>query len=571
MKGSDIKGKYILKKTAAVLLSAVLAGGVLLGCSDGRSGSSGGLSEEEAIKSLDALLTKVSVTELTPEYDISDTGEVSSLADELPDISTYDLSVKGSGEIDVEIFASTEKSTPKSDTNKYDGWLLEAAEAFNDEGYTAGGKSVSVSVRTIASGPATDYIVSGKYLPDAFSPANELWGEMVAAKDVEIEMLEEKLTGNTAGLLLTEKRYNELTEKYGEVTLGKVVEAVLGGDLLLGYTNPYVSSTGLNILTAMLQTFDSSNPLSNTALSRLEEFQAKIPPVSYTTAQMRETAAKGLLDAMVMEYQAYINQSELKSYKFIPIGVRHDNPLYAIGDVSAEKREALTSFAKFCKSDEMQKKATDMGFNGNPDYESAELLLSGAELFSAQDAWKEKKDAGQPVMAVFVTDVSGSMDGTPIVELKTSLLNASQYIGETSYVGLVSYSHEVYINLPIGEFNNQQRAAFNGSVKNLSANGGTATYDAVLVAQRMLLDKKEELPNAKMMIFVLSDGEQTDGYNLSKISPVVEGLKIPIHTICYGTSIDEMEEMSTINEASSIKASPEDVVYNLKNIFNAQM
>jgi len=332
-----------------------------------------------------------------------------------------------------------------------------------------------------------------------------------------------------------------------------------------------VSSTGLNILTAMLQSFDPANPLSDTAVGKLEQLQSKIPPVSYTTAQMSDTAKKGLLDAMVMEYQAYINTPELKKYHFTPFGTRHDNPVYALPDCSGEQREALKMFTDFCLEPEAQKKAEEVGFNAMGSYAGASVNFTGAQLFDAQDIWKKKKDAGQPVVAVFVTDVSGSMEGTPITELKTSLLNASQYINENSYVGLISYSDEVYINLPIGEFNNNQRAAFNGAVKGLSANGGTATYDAILVAEKLLLEAKAEIPNAKVMMFVLSDGEQRDGYSLAKVSPVIEGLKIPIHTICYGTSIADMEKISALNEASSIQASPEDVVYNLKNIFNAQM
>lgn len=563
--------KWNLKRRAVALCAAAaLLATTFVGCDDGRTGSTGRLSQEQAAESLDALLTKVGTTELPPELDLAG-NDFGGLAAELPDIGTFAMATQGSGQIDVEIFASTEKSTLASSGKNIDGWMAEVAGDFNSQNLQLNGKTVSVSVRTIASGPATDYIISGKYIPDAFSPSNELWAMMIESRGVSLDMVEQSVAGNVAGILMTERRYNDFTEAHGDVTLEKVVDAALQGELLLGYTNPYVSSTGLNILTAMLQSFDPQNPLSDTAVAKLEQLQAKIPPVSYTTAQMRETASKGLLDAMVMEYQAYINTPELKDYKFVPFGVRHDNPVYAVQGCTEEKREALKMFTDYCKEAAAQKKAADVGFNGNPTYQGATLNYTGEQLFQAQDIWKKKKDAGQPVVAVFVTDISGSMEGTPITELRTSLLNASQYIGDTSHVGLVSYSHEVFVNLPIGEFNNNQRAAFNGAVKSLSANGGTATYDAVLVAAKMLLDAKETVPNAKLMMFVLSDGEQRDGYSFSKVSSVLEGLHIPIHTICYGTDISEMEQMSLLNEASSIKASPEDVVYNLKNIFNAQM
>lgn len=562
--------KKQIKKAAAVLLTACLLVGGLTACDDGRTGSKHELSVEQATETMNALLTKVSVTELPLQLDIG-SDDFGGLASELPDISTYPLTVQGKGSINVEIFASTEKSTPSNSGVNYNGWLIDIANDFNSKKHTLNGKSVSISVRSIASGPATDYIISGKYLPDAFSPSNELWGMMIESRGIKLDLVEKSIIGNTAGILMTEQKYKEFTETYGEVTLEKVVDAALSGKLLLGYTNPYVSSTGLNILTAMLQSFDPSDPLSGDSVSKLEKLQTNIPSVSYTTAQMSDTAAKGLLDAMVMEYQAYINIPELKKYKFTPFGVRHDNPVYALPNCSSEHREALKMFTDFCLEPAAQKAAESVGFNAMSGYSGADIKFTGSELFEAQDIWKEKKDAGRPVVAVFVTDVSGSMEGTPITELKTSLLNASQYISDNNYVGLISYSSEVYINVPIGEFNNSQRAAFNGAVKSLSANGGTATNDAILVAEKMLLEAKAAIPNAKVMMFVLSDGEQRDGYSLNKVAPVIEGLDIPIHTICYGTSIADLEKISAMNEASSIKASPEDVVYNLKNIFNAQM
>ncbi|MFV0363658.1 MAG: substrate-binding domain-containing protein [Suipraeoptans sp.] len=522
-----------MKKTKKLttLLSILLICVLMTACGEnlsGRTDSSRKLSEEDAVTELEALLTKVSVKNIEAELDIDGDSEVNTLADELPDINTYDMVVNGNGTIDIEIFSSTEKASD----NETDRWLIDMAEKFNSSNYEINGKSVTVSIRSIASGTATDYIVSGKYTPDAFSPSNELWGEMVKSENITLTEVSSRLAGNTAGILLTAEAYNELKENSGEVTLESVVDEAIKGNLLLGYTNPYVSSAGLNVLVSMLQKFDSSDPFSDSATAKLEELQANIPSVAYTTAQMRQTASKGLLDAMVMEYQAYINSSDLSDYEFVPFGVRHDSPLYAVGDASEETIQGLEKFAEYCQSDDAQKAASDYGFNGTDDYQQEDNQYSGEELYRAQELWKEKKDAGQPVVAVFVADISGSMLGTPMSELQSSLINASKYIGDNNYVGLVTYNSEVYINLEIGQFNNKQRAGFTGSVKSLSAAGGTATYDAALVACDMLLKAKDDIPNAKLMIFVLSDGEQADGYSYSKV---------------------------------------EDVVYNLKNVFNSQL
>ncbi len=556
-----------MKKRFSIIAALVLAAALLSGCGGTSTTQSNSLTAEQAQDTLKALLTKVSVSELPTRLDISDT-ELTDAKDELPEISNYPLSVRGKGAIDVEIVASTEKAG-----SGMDGWMNLIAEKFNKAGLAYNGKTVSISIRPIASGLATEYITTGKYIPAAFSPTNELWAEMMASRGIPYEVVEKRIAGNTAGILMSKKAYNDFIKENGEVTLDKILNAVLEGKLLLGYTNPYASSTGLNILTAMLQAFDPSDPLSQAAIEKLQAFQKQVPPVAYTTAQMRESAKKGILDAMIMEYQAYTIEPTLSDYIFTPFGVRPDSPVYAMGGITDDQMAALKMFTDYCLAPDAQKEANRYGFNALDDYKDQALHLKDTQLFAAQKVWKENKDGGQPVVAVFVADISGSMDGTPIKELKNSLLNAAKYIGEGNFIGLVSYSDSVYINLPIAEFSGKQKAYFNGAVRDLSAGGGTATYDAVLQGVKMLLDKKAEMPNAKLMLFVLSDGVQNRGYEIEKITPVVQGLSIPIHTIGYGSQADMtgLTALSNINEASSTKADESNVVYNLRNIFNSQI
>jgi Ca-activated chloride channel family protein len=546
----------------SVSLIVLMTIGITLSGCGGRSASN--LSEQDARETLDALLSRIDIETNEPIMDIG--GDMMSAEDEIPDIDAYPLSVEGNASLDIEIFSSTEKAGDGKD-----GWINVVAENFNRAGYEVDGKKVSVSIRPIASGLALDYIITGKYTPDAYSPANELWADMIADSGKKTEKVADRLAGNTAGILMKQSTYDAFHSEYGEVTLDHIINAALEDNLVLGYTNPYASSTGLNILTAILKAFDPQNPLSETAVSKLIEFQATVPPVAFTTAQMRESAKKGILDAMVMEYQAYINEPALRDYVFTPMGVRHDSPVYVFDGISEDKRAGLQLFVEFCLNAESQAEAKRDGFNAHDDYVGVSPNMTGVEILSAQHVWKENKDAGRPVVAVFVADISGSMEGTPLNELKKSLINASSYISDANRIGLVSYSDDVYIDLPIDVFTGKQRAYFNGTVKHLAAIGGTATYDAVLVGLKMLLDEKEKLPDARLMLFVLSDGEQNGGYNLEKISPVVNSLNIPIHTIGYNADIDELSRLSEINEGLNINADESNVVYTLKNIFNANL
>lgn len=556
-----------MKKVLSVLLAAVILPVVLAGCGNSvYTESAKTLTEEEARAELESLMKKVDVTTKTnPTLDIysDESAETAALAD----IDTFPITVQGDGDIVIEVAAATELSSDAPDD-----WINYAAEEFNDEGVTIGGKTVSVSVRKITSGEVLTYITEGGYKPDAYIPSNDAWGKMLDASGVKTITVADRIAGNTAGVLIKKDVYDTFVQKYGDVTVSSVLKAANAGDIVFAYTNPYTSSTGLNVLSEMLMSFDADNPLSDEAVAALTEYQKTSPPVAYTTSVLRNQAAKGIINTMVMERQAYINTPELKNYVYTPVGIRHDHPVYTFEWVDEEKQEAVKLFSEYCMSEPMQEAATKRGFNQDEDYKAPAAKMTGADYLAAQRVWKQNKNGGRPIIAVFVADISGSMEGEPLNSLKSSLVNASKYIGSDNYIGLVSYSSDVEINLPIDKFDAQQRAYFSGEVKGLSAGGGTATYDAALTGIQMLEDYSKNVPDAKLILFVLTDGAQNEGYSLSRIKGVVGGFGIPVYTIAYNyNSVDELEELSGINEAATIKANSDDVVNQLRNLFNVNL
>ena len=521
---------------------------------------------ENATKALDGLYNSINVNTIAPRKEPISL-EPADVKDSLPDISKYPAQVNNTTDTFIEIFSSTEKTGSDKD-----GWLIDTANAFNNSKLTVNGKTVSVRIRGIASGMGADYIISGKYVPDAFTPSNELWGEMIKSTGAKISLVEKRLVGNVAGILTSKQKNAELIQKYGSLSIKTIVEAVAKNEITMGYTNPFSSSTGLNFLISALYSFDNKDILSEKAVDGFEKFQTNIPFVAYTTLQMRESAKSGVLDGFILEYQTYINSSDLKSeYILNPFGVRHDSPIYALGNLSAEKKEILGKFIEYCKSDKSQKLATEYGFNNLNDYKPEIGVISGETISRAQKIWKEKKNANKEIAAVFIADVSGSMQGEPLNKLKKSLLSGSQYISKENSIGLVSFSSDVNICLPIGKFDLNQRSLFAGAVNDLEANGSTAMYDGVAVALKMLLAEKAKNPNAKLMLFVLSDGETNYGHSLNDIQNILSAYAIPIYTIGYNANIKALQNLSSINEAASINADSDDVVYKLGSLFNAQM
>lgn len=548
----------------AIIIFGVIYGGITLTKNWGKSKET--ISKENATGKLKKICKDININEVEPRKAPIDLG-VKDVKDTIPNIDKYPAKVENTTDSYIEIFSTGEKAG-----NGKDGWLIDVANNFNESKFEINGKIISVKVREITSGLGMDYIISEKYLPDAYSPSNELWGEMIKANGKTIELCDDRMVGNVAGILISKEKYDELIKKYGAINLKNITQAVANGEINMGYTNPFASATGLNFLVSTLATFDSSNPLSEKAIDGFNEFQNNIPLIAYTTLQLRNSAESGILDGFIMEYQTYINSPELKTnYIFTPFGYRHDSPLYSVGNLSNEKKEILNKFIEFYKQDKYQELAVKDGFNALEDYKCEIENLDGNTILQAQKLWKENKNGDKPIVAVFVADVSGSMEGEPLNELKKSLLNGSRYIGEENSIGLVTYSNDVNINLPIEKFDLNQRSLFTGAVQDMDASGGTATFDAIAVAVQMLLDEKEKNPDAKLMLFVLSDGETNIGHSLDDLREILESVKIPVHTIGYNANIEALENISRINEATSINADSDDVIYKLGSLFNAEM
>ncbi|MCD9025101.1 vWA domain-containing protein [Cohnella silvisoli] len=555
---------FLISGFILVVVFALVYYGVNLTSNLGKSKAQ--VTSENVGKQLSELYSDISVTTATPVKGQIDLDPVD-VAASLPDISKYPITVDNTTDNFVEIFSSTEKSG-----TGVDGWLAEVATEFNKANIDVDGKPASVKIRNIASGTAADYIKSGKYVPDAYTPSNELWGEMIKASGVKTQLVSKRLVGNVPGIVIAKAKYDTLVDKYGSVNVKTVTEAIANNEFSMGYTDPFASSTGLNFLVTALNTFDSTNILGDKAVQGFEKFQANVPFIASTTIQMRDAAKSGRLDGFVLEYQTYVNAADLKSgYVFTPFGVRHDSPLYALGDLPQAKLDIIKKFAEFVAQDKYQKSAQEKGFNNLEDYKSELAVVDGNLLSSAQKVWKEKKNGSKPIAAVFVTDVSGSMDGEPLNRLKESLLKGQKYLGKDNSIGLVSYSSDVTINLPIGKYDTNQQSMFVGAVNNLQASGGTATFDGIVVALKMLQDEIAVNPNVKPIIFVLSDGETNEGYSLKDIKGLVETYKIPIYTVGYNANIKALQSISSINEAASINADTDDVVYKLGNLFNVQM
>ena len=549
----------------AIVVFGLIYGVVSLTQNPENRGTRATLSAESSQKRLDELYGRLHVTTLAPKKDGGYREDESAAV--LPDISEFPFAVNPTTADFLTVYSSLEKAGEGTA-----GWMADMAAKFNESGAEVDGKPVSVGIRSVPSGLGAAFIASGKYKPDVFVPSNQLWGDMLISKGVKVNLIQNRLAGNVAGMVLFNKKNDELVQKHGKVDAKVIAGSVISGELVLGYSDPLYTSEGLNFIMAMLYAFDADNPLGDASVSQLRQFQDHIPYVSSEVAQLKGSTLSGTLDGFVSDHQTYVNSPELQqSYIWIPLGVRHDQPAYEIGELSGIKKQIAMKFIDFCKTPESQKAAAEKGFNRLDDYAHEYANQDGATVLQAQETWKKEKNGTRDLTAVFVADVSGSMDGSPLLKLKASLNRSATFIDLNTNIGLVTFSDEVSVALPIAKFDSDQKAYFSNAVRSMTASGGTAMFDAVVVAQKMLTDAQARNPNTKLMLFVLTDGESNRGYVFNDIQSVTRGLRIPVYTIGYNADIDVLQSLSDINEATTMNADTDDVIYKLQSLFNAQM
>ncbi|MGB1108802.1 MAG: vWA domain-containing protein, partial [Gammaproteobacteria bacterium] len=177
----------------------------------------------------------------------------------------------------------------------------------------------------------------------------------------------------------------------------------------------------------------------------------------------------------------------------------------------------------------------------------------------------------RPITAIFLADVSGSMAGSRLKGLKKALLAGADFISSENEIGLITFSDVPTVVLEPKKFDLIQKAAFYAAVEDMSARGGTAMYDGIAVSLKKLLDVSKRATNTKPMLFVLTDGKNTQGHEFEDLRKIVAGLSIPVYTIGYEANLPRLKEISGLVEASSMNAGQGDVSYKIGNLLNAQM
>jgi len=479
--------------------------------------------------------------------------------------------------IELSILYGSEKKT----------WLEEQIKAFNATNSALGnGRAIHVAGKASGSGEAMAAILDGSERPIVFSPASgayvtlldQAWqsrdnhvkpiapaGEPLVLSPIVIAMW--KPMAEALGWPAKPIGWNDILAVSRDAKGWGKFGHPEWGSMKLGHTHPEYSNSGLlSALAIAYAGAKTTRGLTAEALPKVEPFMADVEDAivhygkstGFFSDKMIERGPTYLSAAVLYEnlvIESYAAQRSLDLVAIYPEeGTFWSDHPYSVLDaewVTPEHREAAATFLGFLKARPQQERAMALGFRpvdpgikvGAPidrahgvDALQPQTLLEipdAATLDALLAAWRHTK---KPADVVLVFDKSGSMKGRPLDEAKRGAKAFLATLESRDHVTLMFFDRTVYPAfgpVELGKAKDQLEARIDG----ISAEGGTALYDATLAARNLLEARRKASVHRIRAVVVMTDGADTDSSH--KLAATVKGLHgedggVAVFTIGYG-------------------------------------
>lgn len=257
------------------------------------------------------------------------------------------------------------------------------------------------------------------------------------------------------------------------------------------------------------------------------------------------------------------------------VGINDMPFAYVSRGQSEKKKENFKALQDYLRSDKVREKLENKGYRSwyggikentpsnlfNKDWgiDTTKYLIpfkypSKQVMNDAFDLYVEK--LRKPTHVVFCLDVSGSMYGSGITELKQAMdyildrdkarVNRLQFSSEDK-VTIITFNHQVdKISSTLQGIKIKELIPF---VNNLEADGGTNIYDSSIKALEIL--SKENKEKYTTTAILMTDGQSNYG-SISTLSDYYNKLNkdIPIYSITFGNAVeDELNDIANLTNA----------------------
>ncbi len=338
------------------------------------------------------------------------------------------------------------------------------------------------------------------------------------------------------------------------------------------HTAPTRSNSGLQTLVAQFASVANKKPEDLTIADvqkhqqQVKQIQSKITRYGKSTVNLARSMVENgvfwasvgsVYESLVISANSQIGNNQTQYKAIYPQATFSSNMRAILPNapwISTAEKEAATKVIEFMRQPEIQQIATNLGlrpgvpgvalgnkfstqFGVNPKHNYESYRPPQPEVVEAMlKSWQTYAKKASQVAVVI--DTSGSMKGTKLAAMKSTLLNYIQNLGTKERIALISFNSE--INPPVIIEGNQ--AGKNKGIQfisNLQAGGGTRLYDSSLYARDWLL--KNPRPDAINAVLILTDGEDSGSeINLEQLSQRLKessfesGEKIAFFTVGYG-------------------------------------
>jgi Ca-activated chloride channel family protein len=337
-------------------------------------------------------------------------------------------------------------------------------------------------------------------------------------------------------------------------------KAEWGQKPLFAFTDPITSTTGRSVLFGLYGIGANKTPEQLTAtdvtdtdvITYVKQFQTLIDHYMIGTIPLNTKVAQGPRyghffimpeDNLISLYDggldAYVNGVTVKmkpiNDQMVMIypkeGTLVRNNIAGIVNapwVESEQVEGAQKWIEFLLQNEQQKAFLSAGFRpaidlplndpaskitshyGLTGVPNSPLLtpenIDPAVAAAIEKSWQDVK---KPGIVTFVVDVSGSMDGEKLDQVKEGIIRALDNMAQNNQVGFLTFSNQVGDVIPVKPLL-QNKYAIAGVVDKMRALSDTALYDGVKTGIE-LTDQAAGEANAIRAVVVLTDGQANAG------------------------------------------------------------
>jgi Ca-activated chloride channel family protein len=371
-------------------------------------------------------------------------------------------------------------------------------------------------------------------------------------------------------------KVKELGWTSGKVTWAQVISASKAGTFRFAMTNPAGSNTGFVTLVGVASELSGKGDAlqeSDIPEAALKEFFGGMSLSSGSSGDLADQFKENQQKADgIINYESVIvglSKGGLPLEVIVPKEgvITADYPLMLL---ASTKQSFYTKLVEHLRHDDTQKWLASTTFRtplkGSGGDELTNELPFPGNLKVVDAILRGFLDSySKPASSFFVLDVSGSMSGSRIAEMKASFKTLVKSDGSVSgrfstfrnreHVVMTPFSSGIFQS---NEFTLGSKASDNdvalaeadGFISRLNPNGGTSIYSALLSVYPAAQAKLKS-GDRTVSIVLFTDGANTSGHTLEQFKEYVRAAgepKVPVYTIQYGDA--QAQEMQGIAQAT---------------------